>query len=401
MLANGSQLVLDADYTTALSLLLHYSLPTSPGGPAGLVRDALYLDRNRSSSAGADLIRRHSGRYPVLAKEQRSGSPFKAAAVSGRTIRNQVRSEPLPVGTSSPNRLSARFLNQQKGLEALFQEVSGEVSRRTEGWTLAKAVKGAVGEVRRNVNYLQGDSNPLRTSEETPRQVSRTQRHEWEDFRVLTQRIQELEDRNKVLAKMLGSALESLRKQKETTTESKQSEESEDFNMSLAKLQFVQVYLADPEIPIPADELRSEEKESKLAMQMSTRRSASGKAAPVESEDRSVSPGTDDRGTPEVSAQNSMVTSKAIPDRRAEQLRRPQHRPPLAESSFSFMLGEDRRRSSFVSSATVPPEQRRDSDTKNRPKQLIAEGKEAAAGKGSDSEDDGFTMSSLRGPDKR
>ncbi len=392
--------MIDADYTTALSLLLHYSLPTSLGGPAGLVRDALYLDRNRSSSAGADLIRRYSGRYPALNIEQRSSSPFKTIPTSARSIRHQVHSEPILVGMSSPSRLSARFSNQQKGLEALFQDVSGEVSRRTEGWTLAKAVKGAVGEVRRNVNYLQGEATSSRTSGETPKPIGRTQRLESETVRVLTQRIQELEDRNKVLAKMLGSALESLRKQKESTIESKQNAENEDFNMSLAKIQFVQVYLADPEIPIPVDEIRSQATGPKAATQAITESAMSEKKTTTDSENRSVSPKSDEKATFEVSPQTSKVTSKASTNHRTEPLRRPQHRPPLAESSFSFMLGEDRRRSSFVSSATVPPEQRRDSDTKSRQKQLIADGKEAAVKKGSDSEDDGFTMSSLRGPNK-
>lgn len=395
---------MEADYTTALSLLLHYTLPSCPGGPSSLVNDAVYLDRNRSSSAGADLIRRHSGRYPLSAVDERSSSPFKPPALPARTIQNQVRSEPTGEVTTSPNRVSGRFLNQQRGLESLFQEVSGEVSRRTEGWTIAKAVKGAVGEVRRNVNYLQTEANPSKATEQIPRPAIRSQQNGSEDFRMLTQRIQELEDRNKVLAKMLGNALESLRKQKqkESTMEKTQITDEEDLNMSLAKLQFVQVYLADPEIPIPADEMRSEEKEAKSPMQKTLLPNLSGKYAQTDFENRAESLNSVEKARDGRGSQHPQPVTRLDANHSAEPLRKSRQRPSLAESSFSFMLGEDRRRSSFVSSATVPPEERRDSVTKSMPKvkQVVAEGKETAARKGSDSDDDGFSMSSLRGPEK-
>jgi hypothetical protein len=63
------------------------------------------------------------------------------------------------------------------------------------------------------------------------------------------------------------------------------------------------------------------------------------------------------------------------------------------------MLGEGRHRSSFVSSASEPPEQRRGSDPKSKPKPAVAGEKEVAA-QATESED-GFTMSSLRGFEKR
>lgn len=64
------------------------------------------------------------------------------------------------------------------------------------------------------------------------------------------------------------------------------------------------------------------------------------------------------------------------------------------------MLGENRHRSSFVTSVMDLPEARRDSEAKAKPKQLWVEEKqkEGKERKGSVGlEDDGFTMSSLRG----
>jgi hypothetical protein len=64
------------------------------------------------------------------------------------------------------------------------------------------------------------------------------------------------------------------------------------------------------------------------------------------------------------------------------------------------MVGEGCHRSSFVSSASVPPEERRGSDPKSKPKQAVVGEREIVA-KEPESEDNGFTMSSLRGFERR
>jgi TBC1 domain family member 5 len=395
---------MNADYTTALSLLLHYNLPPSPGGAAGLVRDAVYLDHNRSYEAGATVIKRYSGRSPGTKAGKQPSSAMRGSTAFPGDTRRQDRRHPQPAVSSSPNRLSASFLSQQKGLEALFQEVSGEVQRRTEGWSIARAVKGAVGEVKRNVQNLQPE-----TSTSTPRkhlvaQPPRKQEVNTTDLHTLTQHIQELEDRNKILAKMLGTALESLREHKESAIDGKARANDESFNITLAKLHFVQVYLADPEIPIPAEESQSDANNGNEQVDETvypvTEKPSSGK------ELESPSPATSEEPTPAVSlveatrVQKTKLEEKdkAIP--RTDLPPRRHQRPSLAESSFSFMLGEERHRSSFVSSASAPPEQKRRSDTNSKPKQLVVREREAAA-KGTESEDDGFTMSSLRGFEKR
>ena len=400
--------MLDADYTTALSLLLHYNLPSSAAGTAGLVKDAVFLDRNRSSEAGTTLIKRHSGRSPGTKAGKQAGYAKRDSTALAANTRRQERSKIQTTVVSSPNRLSANFLSQQKGLEALFQEVSGEVQRRTEGWSLARAVKGAVGEVRRNVQSVQPDVPAPITRKDVIITASQEREVDTDGLQILTQRIQELEDRNKVLAKMLGTVLDSLRERKENASDKDSGIENEDHNITLAKLQFVQVYLADPEIPIPAEELvcdTSREADDGLATVTQITPSVTQNRPRVENQEKAVST-SPESPKPAVPLQEAKPVQKpkltekekAVP--RTDLPPRRQQRPSLAESSFSFMLGEGRHRSSFVSSASAPPEQRRGSDPKSNPKQPVVSDKEAAA-KRIDSEDDGFTLSSLRGFENR
>ena len=102
-------------------------------------------------------------------------------------------------------------------------------------------------------------------------------------------------------------------------------------------------------------------------------------------------------GTP---VQGTKIDEEDKPATRIDLPHTRQQRPSLAESPFSFMLGEGHHRSSFVSSASAPPEQRRASDPKSKPRQPVVGEKEVAS-RGTESDEDGFTMSSLRGFEKR
>jgi TBC1 domain family protein 5 len=296
-------------------------------------------------------------------------------------------------------------LSQQRGLEALFQEVYGEVQRRTEGWSIAKAVKGAVGEVKRNVQNLQQEA-----SGPSPRRdlITGHQESDTSDHRNLTQRIQELQERSKVLAKMLGTALESLRQVKECAINDRAGINDESFNIILAKLQFVQTYLADPEIPLPAEVPQGVGSDGKDR----AKKTATGEIPPVtgklswNDELRSSARATGEERSPAVKSPEIMPVQKANPNLESKVMRHiglpptRQQRPSLAESSFSFMVGEGRHGSGFVSSASAPPEERRGRDPKSKPKQAVA-GEREIVSKEPESEDDGFTMSSLRGFERR
>ena len=405
---NCQVLVMEADYTTALTLLLRYKSPSAPYGPETLVKDAIVLCRDRSAHAGATLIMRYSGKWPTILSAQQEIPIQSLSANPSRKSRSRIQTNNQPSDSPSPARPPAELPAQQKGLESLLQGVSGGLQRRAEDWGLAKAVRGAVGEVRRNVSSLQpGIASPT-SSMDIVQEPSATSEEKVEDTQILTTRIRKLEERNKALAKMLGSALDSLRSQHETSVHNTKTSERDTFNVTLAKIQFVQVYLADSEIPIPGDDpakSNSDDQqpspksvalktESDLEKEVLTQQKSEQRTENCQSPSKGVTAAkrgktVADRGKMNVSntetTQNSSSTLSHQP------------RPSLAHSSFSWMLGEDRRRSDFVSSSTVPPEERRDNRSRSRPRELFADSKDGPGRKGSKNEDGGFTMSHLRG----
>ena len=391
--------LVEADYSTAITSFSRYNPPNKGEDPRILVRDALHLDKNRTAEAGGNLIQQLSGRKP---KTQRLGG--------SAAVRIRAEETPLPGSRSqhrpSPSASPARYSTPQKQLESLFQQVSGGIQQRAEGWNVSKAVRGAVGEVRRNMNNLQAPHSRTSSvdrvagSNATPR---RSNSFHDPQAKQLNARVLDLEARNKALAKMLDSALDSLRASKgSAATDVRDSDE--EFNISLAKIQFVSVYLADPEIPIPPDEPMPR----------------------IEAPGTTVSEASDDKAHPGHNNETSKATSASQVASAADAVEDPvKHhgtaanlapsaiasedtalaRPSLAESSFSFMLGPNQHRSGFVSSVADLPEQRRGSDAKPEAQQLSTEdkgtkerkGKETKERKGSESKDDGFTMNSLRG----
>ena len=393
--------LVEADYSTAITSLSRYSPPKKDEDPRALVRDAIYLDKNRSLEIGANLIQQQSGRKP---KTQKRATDNSAARL--RAEETPVRGSRPPQQRPSHSPSPARFNTPQKQLESIFQQVSGGIQQRTEGWNVSKAVRGAVGEVRRNMNNLQTSHSRnssvdiLSGGTETP---SRSDLQQQSRVKVLEAQVQELVARNKALSKMLDGALDSLRSSKDIAK--KGADDSEEaFNISLAKIQFVSVYLSDSAIPIPPEESdhpnekgddksleKAQDDEHTISQEKRNETTAASQASPT------IKGATVPVKERKAAAQ---ATSQLAPPSASVPVR-----PSLAESSFSFMLGENRHRSSFISSVAELPEQRRGSDAKPKPtnKQLLAEEKEAKDRKqrkermGSESEDDGFTMNPLRG----
>jgi len=374
--------VVEADYTTAITTLTRYSMPSSEGGVRSLVKDAIYLDRNRSLEAGAVLIQAHSGRRP---KRQ----PLENKAPTS-SLHQRMPSKTTRVSTvqASPARSPARFSTPQKQLENLFQEVSGGIQRRTEGWNISRAVLGAVGEVRRNVNNLQApppQSSIVDGLRPEQREVPGSGNAD-----ELEKRLHALQARNKALAMMLDGAMNSLRVSRSSSDRSAAQVE-DNFNMALAKIQFVSVYLGDPEIPLPqADEDK-----------------ATAKDTLVDTADTKEGSGEQDQASPAHANASKVEAQPAMPAALTHAHPPIDHkkslaRPLLADSSFSFMLGENRHRSSFVSSVLDLPEQRRGSESTPvvkptaKQKHLWAD-KQDKERKAEESEDDGFTLNSLRG----
>ncbi|KAK7883709.1 hypothetical protein LTR67_010998 [Exophiala xenobiotica] len=364
MLLRSRWSLIDADYTTAITALTHYTLPDASGEPRSLVKDAIFLDRNRNPEAGATVIQHYTARRP---KQPEGSGSHNSSAVRGALT---------PRHRQSPSHSPGRFASSQKQLEGLFQEVAGGLQRRTEGWNVSKTVRSAVGEVRRNMNNHQ-TSNTRQTGADMPH-LGKPE----EATAILQSRLQQLQERNALLSKMLEDAVESLRSVKLTSKEST-DEAEQNLNISLAKIQFVSVYLSDPDIPIP-----KEEKKREAQAPMS-------KTTPPPEQTATLAAQIPTTGGDEESSKKEAppVTKRKVDDR----TNKIPSRPSLMDSSFSFMLGENRHRSSFVSSVAALPEQRRGSESKSGATQASTEAKTQQDRKGPEIEGDGFTLTKLEG----
>lgn len=348
----------------------------------------MLLNRSRTLETGASIIEKHSGQRPQYAdtadRSIRSTSPAHLRQTPKRWSQPQ----------NSPGRSPARFGTPQKQIESIFQEVSGNLQRRTEGWSVSKAVRGAVGEVRKNMNSLQPTHSRGPSMDAGNSSTQDT-------IAVLQERINLLEGRQRALSTMLDGALKSLRACKPGSTSD--AEKWEDaFNTALAKLQFVSVYLGDSEIPIHSGEdtpIQIFEDQADTNPGIGEAKKPNIQVKDEESEQPKLQASAAPKNEIKDGEKNSDTSAPTAADKSAPV------RPSLADSSFSFMLGENRHRSSFVSSVTALPEQRRDSTSRSRPNQIVAEKAEKRERRGSKDkgerkvtapEDHGFTMSSFQ-----
>ncbi len=229
--------VLEADYTVALQLLLKYPAPEPPHGPHTFVDDAVYLKDHLNFSGGANLILKYTGKAPST--PTLPGSFPSSVSTLGLRQRTLVaRSSPL----SSP----ARFIQNRESVEALFQGAAKGVIERGEKLGINQAVRGAMGEIRRNVQGFQEARNSLRASRDllnesvSPR-PSRT--------------VAQVERRNRQLAGMLDEAVTSLRSIAAANPSDVADQTADTIEMVAAKVQLVKTYLEDPSHLFPEDEL--------------------------------------------------------------------------------------------------------------------------------------------------
>lgn len=367
---NHPHTVLKADYSGALSMLLRYP-PSKPHSPQAFVHDALYLEQNPTAERGSFLISKYSGRTPESSK-RRSRSGIRPAMKAHLWEDFKGRS-----ASSSPDSSPSR--NTSKSLEALFQDVSQGIQRRTESWGVAKAVRGAVTEARKNMQTMHYEPGP-RFGAARPRPVATVaikgapQRPTPTELGLQT-KIDRLQERNHELATLLSEALEDLRvqldmvKDLETTT-------NDTVKQALERVQSVQSCLEDSMLPPPVGSTSHS-----VTVDSVSPRSlppASEPAGHLETSDMADSHGQET--APSSSLANvacpdiSSVTTEAISiatsnatttDRHADAGRegpRAAVRPTLSDAGFSWMLGGSRGLSTFVSPASVPPEQTRHQD---------------------------------------
>lgn len=280
---------------------------------------------------------------------------------------------------ASPRISPAKFFQEQGGVEGILQEAARGLYSRGEKWGVAKVLRGAV-------QGLQTGSNSPRIPTDGSRGSAEEGKITSDSSSNLTNRIRVLEQRNQALAKMLQYAVEDLWTQQKTLHEAEAKSAADAVSMAVAKVQFVQVYLENSSMPFPAEHITSEE--TKSTDPSSIDRDEADKEVDKEADESARTiPETSEAG-PSHSTENQIFTaaspqdvSKPLSDDNVSVRTQPGdvgltatrdhpttnrpgpspfHRPraSLTHSSFSWMLGEDQRLTSFVSASPFPSEKR-------------------------------------------
>ena len=222
--------MLDADYSVALTLLLKYPHPTLPHGPQTFVEDAIYLRENLNAPSGAKLINKYTGRAPV------PPSP-RPVPVTPAGRAKAHRAESKFSGRKSPLPSPARFLQEQRGVEALLQGAAKGVFERGERLGINQVVRDAVEEVKRNMQGLSpGPGSPRRASRNNALSVD-------EVITETGKSLADLEVRNKTLALLLSGTIEEIQKASDSTEDA--STKSTFVNNAIEKLRFIMLRLED------------------------------------------------------------------------------------------------------------------------------------------------------------
>ncbi|KAL3492598.1 rab-GTPase-TBC domain-containing protein [Aspergillus germanicus] len=381
--------LLSSDSSAVLTTLLRYPSP-DPYDPLSFVHDGLYLEQNPTPERGAFLISKYSGKPPDSSKmSDLAGSKLRAGRKS--QFRSDLRDAS---GASSPSRSPAR--SSPLSIEALLQDVSEGIQRRTETWGVAKAVRGAVNEAKKNMQAIQSEHTSRVMKHGDAAIISGADSSFRQDFETIVQlkaKVKGLEERNRMLANTLGQAVNDIRSQVTNN-------EALDLNVverALTKVQSVQTTLETPyftpdaKLYSSASEKPQEKKHTALTEVEPT---LLENAKPARSSLDSLASDSTIAKSPVGSPSGQRHVLSAKPANSPKPLRHVM-RPSLADSGFSWMLGEDRHLSSFVSPASVPPEQTRHGEAKTKQNALFGNGDTQQ--KSPQAEPDGMALNSLRG----
>jgi len=236
--------LLDADYNSALTLLLRYpsAFPDqNHNDPSqSLVLDALYLRSHPDTDGSGYLILKYTGR-PL--------QPLHRPATPPALQRNITAFSGVPnLLDTSPSSPSFPGRRQPTNLEAVLQSTARTLYARG-----GKAVRGAVEEVHKRAQEIQ--KSP------TPSLPSRAE-HASRDSRMLERRLRALEKRNQMLAELLEGAVGELwdvqgllagpdGAERLQIVEKQREAHVEALSLAIAKVQYVQVYLGDASLPVP------------------------------------------------------------------------------------------------------------------------------------------------------
>jgi len=382
--------LLEADYNIALTLLLRYPEPDKDHPAQSFVLDGLYLRDHLNIEGSGYLVLKYSGR--PLQPPNRSATPpalkRNITAFSGANAAKAVASARL-----SPPQMS----RQRSNIESIMQSTAKNIYARGEKLGIGKAVRSAVDEVHKRAQEIrdtQTPSLPPRGPQGGPMAIHH--------------RVNSLEERNRQLSKLLEGAVGELwDHQKLAAENSKKAEEGEaleleHLSVAIAKVQFVQVYLSDPSLPLPEsdpqlegavghDDAKAESNSqqqsvvaqpsvlnhdpatNKAAVQPARSEEQRGDLAdPSMFEETDSPPDTEGVEAPRIAVQAPMThppttdtmhapqvaaQTDVSPDDHSTSASLHTPRPPLTESSYSWMLGQsDVREQPSSRSSTFAPE---------------------------------------------
>lgn len=292
---------------------------------------------------GSQIIAKYSTTYPAdgAAKHPRTRK-------SKRLTPNRVTDSRRSI---SPRISAAKFLQDQGGIEGIIQGAAKGVYSRGKKWGVNRALRSAV------QGLQSGDYSPKRTLDGTRWSLD-DGKAVGDDPAKLCARIKALEQRNKALAKLLENAMEDLwvqQRQLEKKTE-KDETTANALSLAIAKIQFVQVYLENPTMPFGIDSTDTNDHHKDEAHETTH----NGKQAPEAEDYESLSTSKAITPNPQQEGVRSMQSSSKPKLPNPHHNPSPGHhsRPSLAQSSFSWILGEDQRKSDFVAASPFSSEKK-------------------------------------------
>lgn len=340
--------VLKADYSVCLQLLLKYPAPDEAHGPHTFVDDAAYLRGHLDAQGGATLVMKYTGKMPTVSKSPEGSRP------STPSFRNFASLRPRGLGVRSPS----SFVNQQNGVEALFQGAAKGargVFERGEKLGINQAVRDAMGEIRKNVQGF----NEAKQVPTSPREIISDE--------AAANALVAMERRNQQLACMLDDTVSSLKAISAAKWDNKADERTKNLELlevATAKIQFVKIYLEDstmevPDVEAPVEDVDRMETDEKPAPAKEDTKGDEVDVSQLSLDEKpetkkeqpssSKSPGptpTSPTSDPLSAPATSAVRPGAVPTRST-----------LAQSSFSWMLEPDQSsptRESRIASKSPP-----------------------------------------------
>ena len=347
-------------------MLLRYPVPKAPIGPQSFAEDALYLRQNLNQEGGRYLVSKYA-----------AGGESESLRISGSRRIKRAASRQQQRGSRSslsPRMSPARFLQEHGGIDGIIQEAAKGVSSRGEKWGVSAALRGAY-------EGLQSAGSTPRRLGVAPRWPLDTSNYGANENANLIAKMQSLEQRNIGLAKLLEKALEDLWIQQRELMEENSKQSKDSLSLAIAKVQFVQVYLENPTMPLPTEEAPRGRIEDSTLHRMSsvdhespTRNTGQTQSptrkAPVKDGRRKSKP-EGQGASSQVSPRSPLgkattsetpiesIPSLELPKDTGNSTGSPRSRPALAQSSFSWMLGQDQRISEFVAASPFSTEKER------------------------------------------